>query len=559
MVEKDKYNEYYQSIAELSSDLYFILLEEMKLNIENSRFDEEEEYYKRLYATVLSVCDEIHKNSLAILIYNGVVPKIKDYNSSDPVLNSKLRKTGFNSVYMIQIKNKKYEINNIELKGILEEDYNISIKESLGSSSKTKQRENIEKTDMKDESIKVKSTMKTKLSLNDNKNKKIVEENSKTKIKGNNKKEEKMNNNLPSNEQDKAKKNKDTHYEPKFSLNDIEDEFDDLLLNVEFIEKGKVEENDHFMENISKPKSVNSIIPNKISTTLNLTERLINDSKKTSISKNLKQLKPDLKTTGEKDIIKPENLSLLSNDFKEAKSSGDEEILTELDKKQKSEGVIESDKKTINQSVFISPKDLIVDNYILKYIDKSELTTSLHGDLNTTRSDLPNKTISILVTPLHFGYEDCFTTQIMVLAKSGNEIRAFISEDYNRPSVQVKINDESFIVRGSWINGEFQSLLYPQNNSEYEIIKSLNSIRPDISYNAGHNITYIDDNIIHIFPLSSKNNDKGYVNIMVGLENKKNNLYKIDISSHNNKKVIESYEISAKWEDGKLISSILKS
>ncbi|WP_141400994.1 hypothetical protein [Lacrimispora amygdalina] len=542
-MEKNKYNDYYQNVAELSSDLFSILSEEMKLNIENSRFDEEEEYYKRFYTAVLSACDEIHKNSLAILIYNGVVPKIRNKNSSESILNSNLSNTGIDCVYMIQIKEKKYEINNIELKNILEENYNIGLKESSGSYSKIKQSENAEKTDIKDESIKVKSFKKIKVPLNDDKNKKIANGTIKVETKVKSKNEEGMINNLLFKEHDKVKKNEDTYYEPKFSLNDIEDEFNDLLLDEKFIE---IEENDQVKKNISKQIGVNSIIPDKISTTLKVAEESINNTcEQTSINKNLKLVKPDLKTISERNIMKPVKSSLQSNDFKESKSSENKEI--------------ELNKKTENLSNFISPKDLIVDNYIIKYINKSELPTPFHGDLNTIKSNLSNKTISVLVTPLHLEYEDCFTTQIMVLAKSGSEIRTFVSEDYNRPSVQVKINDESFIVRGSWVNGEFQSLLYPQNNSEYEIIKSLNSIRPEIACNAGHNISYIDDNIIHIFPLSSKNNDKGYVNIMVGLENKKNNLYKIDISSHNNKIVIESYEISAKWEDGKLISSILKS
>ncbi len=47
----------------------------------------------------------------------------------------------------------------------------------------------------------------------------------------------------------------------------------------------------------------------------------------------------------------------------------------------------------------ISPNDMIVDDYTLEYMDKDNSIV---------------KTISVLVTPLHLEFEDCFMTQIMV-------------------------------------------------------------------------------------------------------------------------------------------------
>ena len=87
--------------------------------------------------------------------------------------------------------------------------------------------------------------------------------------------------------------------------------------------------------------------------------------------------------------------------------------------------------------------------------------------------------------------------------------------------MQVKINSESLIIRGSWVNGNFQTILYPQNNSDYNIVKKIKSIRPEKPYNCGHDTRIIKDDIIHVFPLASQNSEDGYVNIIVCLENKK--------------------------------------
>lgn len=508
-MKNNRYIGYIEDIAKLSSELLEIYKDEMKEGIDNARFDEEEEFLRQVYAGILSSNEKMMMNAIALLLLNGKVPVCNDED---------YRKA---SVFTVETNGTTYSIKKEELKNILGKDYNQTMDELLG----TKQNVPKDKTDkgpkkpkiqnLGEKIIKEKNITQPKKSK-ENKNQKVevqMESNPKNTKENNSKsvKQEKLTVDFP---------------EPTFSLDEIEDEYNDILLDEEPVIKKETKPPITLNKNLKKQ--------NKLKQTEEPPKPL----------KQEKKSEPDVllvePTLVDKSNPEPKRNPAKDNDIMS------ESIVAEIPDETEIQ-VIEDDKQVIdsvsinNGEEEISPNDMVVDEYRIDYKDKDGTVV---------------KTVSILVTPLHFELEDCFMTQIMVLAKSGNEIIPFVSDDINRPSVQVKINSESLIVRGSWVSGNFQTILYPQNNSDYNIVKKIKSTRPEMMYNCGHNIKMINDDIIHVFPLASQNSEDGYVNVMVCLENKKNNLYKIEKSSHTKITEIGAYKVSAKWENGKLISLI---
>lgn len=508
-VKNNRYVDYIEDIVKLSSELLEIHRCEMKESIDNARFDEEEEFLNKLYSNIISSNEKMLNNAVALLLLNGRKPKYdgNDYKRA--------------SSYMIESNGTMYRIKKDDLKNILGKEFNKTLDDLLNP----KQDENSSSKKV-NPTIKITSEEKTKQKPEESRtekkhNNKSVEKKTELSKKtidkeNNNQKGERNSDIKPKN--NKLRKDSGKLQEPTFLLDDIADEYNDILL---FEEPSPVEEEKKIMVAVQsqehkppKPKR-------------DAKAEILEETNMKSTSADRNKLTPKEPTV--EDEVKDVDVSGLE-------IPDELEILTINEPKQG----IDSELATIHEEN-IAPNDMIVDDYTLEYMDKNHSIV---------------KTISVLVTPLHLELEDCFMAQIMVLAKCGNEMIPYVSDDINRPSVQVKINSESLIIRGSWINGNFQTILYPQNNSDYNIVKKIKSIRPEMPYNCGHDIRTIKEDIIHVFPLASQNSEDGYVNIMVCLENKKNNLYKIQKSSHTRVTEIGTYEVSAKWEKGKLITLI---
>ncbi|WP_373262276.1 hypothetical protein [Hungatella hathewayi] len=499
---------YIEDIVKLSFELLDIYKAEMEESLDNARFDKEEAFLKKLYTNILSSNEKMLNNAITLLLLNGRKPKYDGSNYKNA------------SIFMIESNGTTYNIKKDDLKNILGNEFNKTLDDLLNPKQdanlssakpdssvsapeyKTKQKSEENKTKKK----KDKEPVETKAELF---KKRIYKEN-------NNQKREKILEIRPGDNE--LRKDRDKLQEPAFLLDEIAEEYNDILL---FDEPDSIEEKKPILAaaksqdyKSSNPKTEEKI---KIIEEININPTFVDrdrlTTKETSTENEVKDISMDgLGTSDELEI-------LIINESNQG---------TDL-------------RSGINYEENISPNDMIVDDYTLEYMDKDNSIV---------------KTISVLVTPLHLEFEDCFMTQIMVLAKCGNEMIPFVSDDINRPSVHVKINSESLIIRGSWVNGNFQTILYPQNSSNYNIVKKIKTIRPKIPYNCGHNIRMIKEDIIHVFPLASQNREDGYVNIVVCLENKKNNLYKIEKSFHTRVTEIGTYKVSANWEKGKLITLI---
>lgn len=508
-MKNNRYVGYIEDIVKLSSELLEIYRDEMEESIDNARFDEEEDFLRKLYTNILSSNEKMMNNAVALLLLNGKKPK---YDGND------YKKA---SIFMIESNGATYRIKKDDLKNILGKEFNKILDDLLNQKKETNPSIELN-VPIKESVLKDKTKQKPEANKNKNTNdkesreKKTDQPRKMINKENNNQKSEKVLEVKP--KDNKPNKGSGKLQEPAFLLDEIADEYNDILL---FEELNPVEEKKPIITEV-KIQEHKSPKPKKEEKTEILEEINI---KPAPVNKNRLTPKEPLTAGETKDI-----------NMDESEISDELEILTINEPNQGPDP-----KPGISYEENISPNDMIVDDYTLEYMDKDNSIV---------------KTISVLVTPLHLEFEDCFMTQIMVLAKCGNEIIPYVSDDINRPSVQVKINSESLIIRGSWVNGNFQTILYPQNNSDYNIVKKIKSIRPEKPYNCGHDTRIIKDDIIHVFPLASQNSEDGYVNIIVCLENKKNNLYKIGKSSHTRVTEIGTYKVSAKWDKGKLTTLI---
>lgn len=513
MLINNKYSAMFDRIAALSFDLADIYTQEMDESIENARFQEEKEYYERTYSDNLSSCIKMKNNSFALMMLNSKIPEFDTQNY----------KTA--EFLALNCSSRKCVAGCADIKNILGKDFENIMENSYFSQFPEKE---LKKKYEKESMVERLNTESTTGQM----------ENSIKKEKVNN---QFFNENMIKKDPGKPKKKKELQIQKiekpekkpiaefvdlKFSLDTADEEYSNILLDGILI------------SNVTKQKEINilSAKPKKEETETKKgmegwpeNHLQVNKTGENPVSKKIqdtKKVSKNIHNSVVKVAIKePEEMEILISDKENGQKRSD------------------TDNDITCWEDIISPNDLIVDNYTIEYKNSEKETV---------------KKISVLVTPLHLEMEDCFMTQIIVHAKSGNKTKTYVSEDISRPSIQIKINNESFIVRGSWVNGNFQTLLYPQLDNGLEIVKTLNSIRPGAVINAGHNINQYGNDIIHIFPLSSQNYSSEFVNIIVCVENKKNNLFQIGKNLHNKKIEIEPYIISAKWNNNRLISNIQK-
>lgn len=198
----------------------------------------------------------------------------------------------------------------------------------------------------------------------------------------------------------------------------------------------------------------------------------------------------------------------------------------------------------------IKVDELIMDTYTVRFSEKGE------------ESSNENKTFTIIVAPLGLNGEiNSSFAPTVSFARIGRTVCTCASQDKIRPSYQIMLDNETFVVRGGWNQDGFYSVLYPQNTNNKAVSIQKRQIKPIKEEKIGHNVSELDNGIrIHILPLSSRNADNGKVGFLVCLEDPieeknvttctKEKSY-VDVLYNN-----ITYRISAYWENKELISSI---
>lgn len=200
--------------------------------------------------------------------------------------------------------------------------------------------------------------------------------------------------------------------------------------------------------------------------------------------------------------------------------------------------------------VNILVEELIMDIYTVKMQD------------DNVQNGGNEKVFTIIVAPASSGEpENSVFVPTFAFARSGKNICTCATVDKIRPSYQILLDNESFFVRGGWNQEGFFSLLYPQNTGNEKVTIQKRQIKPSSEKNIGHNVVRLDNGIkIHILPLSSKNSQKGWLGVLVCLEDPIGKKYipastkeRAYVDIHYNGIV---YRITALWEGKKLISDV---
>ena len=197
--------------------------------------------------------------------------------------------------------------------------------------------------------------------------------------------------------------------------------------------------------------------------------------------------------------------------------------------------------------IFVGPKDLLMDAYKIQKVDPE--TNEI-------------KEFTILVAPLNSPGKDEFKAPIFAFGRTGRISSTACSMTADKPLLQLSIDGEAFIIRGSWSEGDFISLVYPQNVDNQNInVTNIKKMRPEGKMFIGHNVFHIQDLKFHILPLASSNNKNGYASLFVCVENMKSKKYEMaDLMRGNNalyKYSDKEYRIFAKWKDEKLVHKLL--
>lgn len=197
--------------------------------------------------------------------------------------------------------------------------------------------------------------------------------------------------------------------------------------------------------------------------------------------------------------------------------------------------------------ILVGPKDLLMDAYKIQKVDPE--TNEI-------------KEFTILVAPLNSPGKDEFKSPIFAFGRTGRISSTACSMTADKPLLQLIIDGEAFIIRGSWSEGDFISLVYPQNVDNQNInVTNIKKMRPEGKMFIGHNVFHIQDLKFHILPLASSNNKNGYASLFVCVENMKSKKYEMaDLMRGNNalyKYSDKEYRIFAKWKDEKLVHKLL--
>lgn len=570
-----------KEIISVSEDLLSLLKDEKELAIDNARFEEEEDFLKELYKKQQKELNKIKNNGFLLMVKNGKSFQCENIGEANQTpyyftINSKkieIKQNEFKQVagkdtvpvisaYLNHVENNHIDFLNVKRKA-LEETYigNKKCDKKNFKSEKTaenqkneesspvenainKQNVNKLETVKQNSQIQIETQKESQLS-NKETRKSLIKQDSPKKV-------EKQN-------EDKQEKTSSKQEEVGVVdiMSNLFDEFNDLL------DDSLLETNKKSIQTDSRDKD---IVVSKHETTIDKKEQ----KTKTVAKKNVqKQNLQKLAETGE--AATSENVFIKENITKTVKlaeikshSKTDEEKIEKLEKRKEGRTGLEDDDFEIpiisetenkvretnveekKENIYIKLNETIMDSYKLTY-----------------KEDPGIKNISIIVIPLIYPemMNDIYAAPILVIAKSEDENLIIASDEPERPAIKLSINGEIFVIRGSWIENKFNSLLYMQNINHLNVEKRLKTFQPVIPRNIGHNIISLDDeNKIHIIPLSSKNPKEGTVNGIVCVENTKDNSFIILNEIDKNRYLINGrkYMIKILWKENKLLSKIDK-
>lgn len=212
---------------------------------------------------------------------------------------------------------------------------------------------------------------------------------------------------------------------------------------------------------------------------------------------------------------------------------------------------IEDENETDNSNYYVKLDDLLYEKYIVKYTEKQKDEDGKEIDVE--------KQYEIFICPIDFEKNQMSLIPIFALAKFDDNLVCYVSLNRKRPSIQGKMKDNSFSIRGRVNENDFETLFYPQNIHQQPTAINIEKYEPKDFRSLGHTLIHYDDFKFHVLPLSNKNNNLGKVNVLVCLEDEKNNRFLVECTKDNAVQINyqnTAYRITAQWKNDILVANV---
>lgn len=248
-----------------------------------------------------------------------------------------------------------------------------------------------------------------------------------------------------------------------------------------------------------------------------------------------------------------EHIAIANEDEHEKEESNKLNVLTDDDEDLLTGNLIdiEDDNDTDNSNYYVKLDDLLYEKYIVKYTEKQKDEDGKEIDVE--------KQYEIFICPIDFEKNQMSLIPIFALAKFDDNLVCYVSLNRKRPSIQGKMKDNSFSIRGRVNENDFETLFYPQNIHQQPTAINIEKYEPKNFRSLGHTLIHYDDLKFHVLPLSNKNNNLGKVNILVCLEDEKNNRFLVECTKDNAVQINyqnTAYRITAQWKNDILVANV---
>ena len=248
-----------------------------------------------------------------------------------------------------------------------------------------------------------------------------------------------------------------------------------------------------------------------------------------------------------------EHIVIANEDENEKEESNKLNVLTDDDEDLLTGNLIdiEDDNDTDNSNYYVKLDDLLYKKYIVKYTEKQKDEDGKEIDVE--------KQYEIFICPIDFEKNQMSLIPIFALAKFDDNLVCYVSLNRKRPSIQGKMKDNSFSIRGRINENDFETLFYPQNIHQQPTAINIEKYEPKDFRSLGHTLIHYDDLKFHVLPLSNKNNNLGKVNILVCLEDEKNNRFLVECTKDNAVQINyqnTAYRITAQWKNDILVANV---
>lgn len=248
-----------------------------------------------------------------------------------------------------------------------------------------------------------------------------------------------------------------------------------------------------------------------------------------------------------------EHIAIANEDEYEKEENNKLNVLTDDDEDLLTGNLIdiEDDNDTDNSNYYVKLDDLLYEKYIVKYTEKQKDEDGKEIDVE--------KQYEIFICPIDFEKNQMSLIPIFALAKFDDNLVCYVSLNRKRPSIQGKMKDNSFSIRGRVNENDFETLFYPQNIHQQPTAINIEKYEPKDFRSLGHTLIHYDDLKFHVLPLSNKNNNLGKVNILVCLEDEKNNRFLVECTKDNAVQINyqnTAYRITAQWKNDILVANV---